>query len=777
MKFSIRFKILGGFLIVIVLMAILGIFAIYEIATLADRLNFLNNNIIPSLNQLSTIEQSASRYRQLQYQHITAPTPDDKKIIEDESQSTLNTIEEAFQKYEPSIKDPKARKLFQDVHSQWTAYLDNSSEFLEVSRTWNYSRAAEILAAAKPEMDGFENALKKWGDYNLQVSSEYVLETQKIYSFSIQVIIGVLVLSILLALGLGLLIASGIANAARLMAQTAEQIASVDLTALSEASIALASGDLTRSITVKTQPLSYQSKDEMGRLAEGYNQMIFHLQETGHAFDQMVENLRTLIQQVTESAMALGTASVQLAEAATQTGEATGRIAQTSQQVAQGAARQTDNVSHTAISIEQLTHSIDGVARGAQEQASSVGNASKITADIFTAIQQVSIGARAQAESTTSMVDVSRKGADTVGQAVHSMEAIKTKVDLSVSKVQEMGERSQRIGIIAEMIRDIASQTDLLALNAAIEAARAGQHGAGFAVVADEVRKLSEKSTRSTQEVATLIKDIQKTVDEAIQAMRESAGEVETGVSLADEAGQALANILKKAEEGNRSGEEIAAAAERMGSLAGSLVTSMDSVSAVVEQNAAATEEMTASASTVSQMIDNIAAISKDNSIAVEQVSTATDEVNTQVDGISNSVHSLANMASTLQSLVKQFRLTNEETAILKIDDYIDGHNQWVRRLDDMLSGKITLRNNDIESHSHCALGRWYYNFGKAHYGHLQEYNAVDAPHRHLHRLAWDAVDKFNHGERSAAEMLIKQVKVLSREINSSLESLKTYEI
>lgn len=225
-----------------------------------------------------------------------------------------------------------------------------------------------------------------------------------------------------------------------------------------------------------------------------------------------------------------------------------------------------------------------------------------------------------------------------------------------------MGQRSDQIGAIVEAIDDIASQTNLLALNAAIEAARAGEHGKGFAVVADEVRKLAEKSAGATKEIGGLIKAIQQTVAEAVQAMNDSTREVDLGVERANEAGAALSNILDASETVNQQVESIAVAAQEMHSATEALTNAMDSVSAVVEENTASTEEMSASSSQFSLAIENIASISEENSAATEEVNAAAEEMSAQVEEVTASAQALNNMAMDLQQMVTRFKLNDGGT-------------------------------------------------------------------------------------------------------------------
>ena len=449
---------------------------------------------------------------------------------------------------------------------------------------------------------------------------------------------------------------------------------------MARSAASLATGDLD-------QQLAFQSTDEIGMLAQAFRAMIAYQKnmaaiahrmaagdltmeirpasekdELGMAFRQMALQLRETVREVAQNANSLSAAASQLSTASQQAARATTQIAASIQNVAQGAGRQTENVSQTASSTRLLAGAVDGVALGAQEQAQALGKAVEITMRMGRTIEKVAQSAETVTRNSSEATRAAQEGAGKVAETAQGMDTIRTKVGLSAQKVEEMGQRSEQIGAIVETIEDIADQTNLLALNAAIEAARAGEQGRGFAVVADEVRKLAEKSAGATREIASLIQGIQRTVGDAIAAMSESAKEVEAGVSRASGAGESLNRIQTAIEAVADLAVSVAQAAGEMNSASAELGNTMDFVSAVVEENTAATEEMAANSAEVTYAIDAIAQVSAELSQRSEEVGAATEEMTAQVEEVTASAQSLAEMAQALQRAVACFRLTEDGT-------------------------------------------------------------------------------------------------------------------
>ena len=192
-----------------------------------------------------------------------------------------------------------------------------------------------------------------------------------------------------------------------------------------------------------------------------------------------------------------------------------GTLATASRQVAGGSGAQSDAARAMAAAVGEMTHGIDRVSVFAQD-------------------------ARKVAESSG---EISDQGAAVIGSAIREMVSIASTVRGSSTAVTRLGNQSQNIATVVQVIREIADQTNLLALNAAIEAARAGEQGRGFAVVADEVRKLAERTTQSTQEIGAMVGRIQTGAQAAVDSMNTGVGQAEAGVDLANKAAASIADI------------------------------------------------------------------------------------------------------------------------------------------------------------------------------------------------------------------------------------------
>ena len=304
-----------------------------------------------------------------------------------------------------------------------------------------------------------------------------------------------------------------------------------------------------------------------------------------------------------------------------------------------------------------MTKSIDSIAAGAQEQARNVTITSAQAATVAKRVQDVAVRTEGVKGAAMHNLQAAQKGGIAVSKAIDGMKRIQGAVTDSANKITELGKQSLQIGEIIQVIDDIAEQTNLLALNAAIEAARAGEHGKGFAVVADEVRKLAERSGKATKEIATLITSIQKGTEVAVKSMDVGTKEVNDGVEIAKEAGDALNEILTIVEKSGSEVEVIAQAINDISLSTDEVSKAAENVAAITEENTAATEQMAAGSGQVNSSIINIAAIAQQSAASAEEVSASTEEMNASTEEIASSAQNLAKMAQELQKLVAQFKV------------------------------------------------------------------------------------------------------------------------
>lgn len=284
-----------------------------------------------------------------------------------------------------------------------------------------------------------------------------------------------------------------------------------------------------------------------------------------------------------------------------------------------GVAKETkDGVQATASTVSQL-------ARGAEEQANSMMLASSTISQMAEEIDRVADAAREVAKYSLEVRVTVEGGTEAVGRATDKMGRLVETTGVSAQAVRDLGERSEQIGLIVDVIRDIADQTNLLALNAAIEAARAGEHGKGFAVVAGEVRKLAEGSTRAASQIAGIIREIQRTINDTVVLMENSTKEAGEGANVVGDAGQAL--------------DRIKGAVETIG----------------VETNAIsqATDSIAEGSNKVVEIISTVASISEQSSSGTQEVSASIQEQSASMQEITAAATELAETADRLRGLIE----------------------------------------------------------------------------------------------------------------------------
>ncbi|KAF0151013.1 MAG: methyl-accepting chemotaxis sensory transducer [Ignavibacteria bacterium] len=271
-------------------------------------------------------------------------------------------------------------------------------------------------------------------------------------------------------------------------------------------------------------------------------------------------------------------------------------------------------VQATAIASKLISSSSEEMAAGAIEHSIQTDEIVYAIGEMTDTILKNSKNASRAAEAVKSAGILAREGGEVVNQTILGMNQVANVVKSSTELVYTLGKNSEHISMIVQVIEEIADQTNLLALNAAIEAARAGEHGLGFAVVADEVRKLSERTTKATKEITTMIKQIQQDTSSAVNSMKTGTYEVEKGKVAASSAGDALNEI-------NHATEELV-----------NMVTNI----------AAASEEQSNKSKLINQNIEGISNVAKESTKGIGQIAKSAEE--------------LINLTVTLERLVHRYK-------------------------------------------------------------------------------------------------------------------------
>jgi methyl-accepting chemotaxis protein len=298
--------------------------------------------------------------------------------------------------------------------------------------------------------------------------------------------------------------------------------------ALSDVSNAIAAGDFTGRVSLKTD-------DELELL--------------GGALNNMVEKLGSSLQQVQSTVNESTIAVMQIAT------------------TAQEQERMTTQQSVAMSEISQTIQELNSYSQNTSAQAESISVKSQESADI------------------------ARRGRADVETNVSMMLALRDRFRQTSDRIAHLSEQITQIGTITRTVADFAAQTNLLALNAAVEAARAGEQGRGFAVVAAEIRKLADQSKTATERIDALTREVQRASDESVMAMIEGGRNVDENASHAAQTGQAIAEIIETLQHTVESMQEIALAAKQQSHSIEQVTQSITGVNAAMRDTVAATSQ------------------------------------------------------------------------------------------------------------------------------------------------------------------------------------------
>ena len=306
-----------------------------------------------------------------------------------------------------------------------------------------------------------------------------------------------------------------------------------------------------------------------------------------------------------------------------------GKMAATSEQVAASSEELTASAHQSADASVHVAETVGNVSFSMEKQLEDINGAKKNVDDVYADVTAMAAKARTVTDTSNRTAEAAQKGSQLMENAVKRMGNIEQSVMASANVVEKLGENSNQIGQIVDAISSIAEQTNLLSLNAAIEAARAGEHGRGFAVVAEEVRKLASESQESAEQIKSRIDSIQRDTFEAVKAMQAGTDEVKSGTAAIREVGEQFEGILTMVNGIKQQMDEINTSVNTVAAGANNIVTAVDSIDGISRKTAEDTQ--------------TISAATQEQSASNEEIAAAS--------------QALANLASDMQTAIKQFKV------------------------------------------------------------------------------------------------------------------------
>lgn len=580
---KIRTKLLALVGVLLLGLTAIGLVSLSFMADINMGSTVIAGNWMPSIIAAEELNTLTSDFRIREMGHVLAQDKAEQQNYETQLSDVSSQINALFQQYETElITNDTDRQMMKTAEEEWNQYLKLHESVIALSRENRNQEARALLNGDSLKL--FNSASEKFlevVEFNKSGGDGASMDGDQTYSTARGIMSAVIVVFLIIGIAGAVIIIIGIMKPVNELDKVAQKIAD---------------GQLNESIT-------YQSKDELGKLAVNFNKTVTRLREYVNYIDEISAVLNqiadgNLVFQLTyDYAGEFAKVKTALNHISDSLNDTLGQINQSSDQVSSGS--------------DQVSSGAQALSQGAAEQASSVE-------ELAATVNEISGQVQKNAESAQSVRDTVKEVGEKILESNDQMGAmIKAMGDISSS--------SSEIGKIIKAIEDIAFQTNILALNAAVEAARAGEAGKGFAVVADEVRNLASKSSEASKSTAALIENSLKAV--------------EHGTQIADQTAQSLLSVVEGTRQITTEIEEIASASNDQANSIAQVTQGIDQISSVVQTNSATAEESAAASEELSgqaQMLkDLVGRFKLKNQTGGEETLNLKNEILSQIEDYS----------------------------------------------------------------------------------------------------------------------------------------------
>ena len=350
------------------------------------------------------------------------------------------------------------------------------------------------------------------------------------------------------------------------------------------------------------------SNDEVGQLATGFNSLLDRLQGTLTSVQSERDDLQVAIANLLDevSDVAEGDLTIEADISSDSTGAIADSINYMLEQLRTIILQVKETTLAVSSSATEIQATAEHLANGSEQQAAQIIETSSAIDEMSVSIQKVSENTQLSNTVGLQARDSARKGTQAVEDTIEGMIRIRQNVSETSKRIKNLGESSQEIGEIVDLIRNITNRTAILALNASIQAARAGEAGRSFVVVAEEIERLSERSAEATRQIADLVKTIQSETNLAVGSMEATTNEVVIGSKLANEAGIALLEIDTVSDRLTELIQSTSEAAQQQAISSEAIAHSMNDIAGVTQQTASGTKQASVSIYNLAQLADEL---------------------------------------------------------------------------------------------------------------------------------------------------------------------------